>query len=220
MNLPQRAAVHAALSDPGRLEIVDVLRHSDRSPSEMVEMLGMRSNLLAHHLDVLERAGLISRTASAGDRRRRYVRLKVDYLDLAVQAARSPGGSVLFVCSQNSARSQLATALWGVLVGTPAESAGTRPAARVHPGALAAARRAGLDLSGACPRRIDQVEFIPDVVVTVCDEAHEELTPDGDRLHWSIADPVRAGTAEAFDRALRALRGRISNTFVTTGGDR
>lgn len=219
MNLAQRAAVHAALGDPGRLEIVDVLRHCDRSPSEIVEMLGMRSNLLAHHLDVLDRAGLISRTASAGDRRRRYVRLEVDYLDTAVTATRSPGGSVLFVCSQNSARSQLATALWGELVGTPAESAGTRPARRVHPGAVAAARRAGLDLTDACPRRVDQVEFTPDVIVTVCDEAHEELAFDGDRLHWSIVDPVPRGTAEAFDRALGALRGRISNAFVTTGGD-
>jgi protein-tyrosine-phosphatase len=186
----------------------------------MVEMLGMRSNLLAHHLDVLERAGLISRTASAGDRRRRYVRLAVDSLDLAAQATRPPGGSVLFVCSQNSARSQLAMALWGVLVGTPAESAGTRPARRVHPGAVAAARRAGLDLCGACPRRIDEVEFIPDVIVTVCDEAHEELAPHGDGLHWSIVDPVPRGTAKAFDRALGALRARISNTFVATGGDR
>ena len=220
MNLTQRATVHAALGDPGRLEIVDLLRNSDRSPGEMVAMLGMRSNLLAHHLDVLERAGLITRAVSAGDRRRRYVRLNIDHLDAAVTATRFPAGSVLFVCSQNSARSQLAAALWGVLVGTPAESAGTRPARRVHPGAAAAARRAGLDLSGACPRRIEQVEFTPDVIVTVCDEAHEELAPDGDRLHWSIADPVPRGTAEAFDRALGALRSRITNTLKTTEGAR
>ena len=70
-----RAAVHAALGEPVRLAIVEDLATSDRSPKELAVRLSLPTNLLAHHLDVLEGAGLIERFVSAGDRRRRYVRL-------------------------------------------------------------------------------------------------------------------------------------------------
>ncbi|HEY2686838.1 MAG TPA: ArsR family transcriptional regulator, partial [Streptosporangiaceae bacterium] len=49
-----RAAVHAALADPARLQIIDTLGAGDTSPSELAAMLAMGSNLLAHHLHVLE----------------------------------------------------------------------------------------------------------------------------------------------------------------------
>ena len=70
-----RAARHAALGDPVRLAIVDELATSDRSPIELRRLVGIESNLLAHHLDVLEQVGMINRSRSSGDGRRRYVHL-------------------------------------------------------------------------------------------------------------------------------------------------
>ena len=75
LDVAHRAALHAALGEPLRLAIVDDLAVSDRSPGELGERHGLSANLLAHHLDVLEAAGAIIRFESAGDRRRRYVRL-------------------------------------------------------------------------------------------------------------------------------------------------
>src|SRR5918993_4395230 len=123
-----RAAVHAALGEPVRLAIVDELALSDLAPSALAERFGLAGNLLAHHLDVLERVGLIERTVSSGDRRRRYVRLRHHALrDLGPRSA-GRRGRALFVCTGNSARSQLAAALWRRRTGEPASSAGTHPA--------------------------------------------------------------------------------------------
>ena len=108
---------------------------SDRSPSELGAALGMGSNLLAHHLSVLEGAGLVARSASAGDGRRRYLRLLPDALvAIAEPVATLLARHVLFVCTANSARSQLAAAAWNATHDVPASSAGTHPAAAVHPG--------------------------------------------------------------------------------------
>jgi protein-tyrosine-phosphatase len=198
------------MGDPSRLQIVDELVSSDRSPVELRRMLGIESNLLAHHLDVLEEVGMIRRTQSSGDGRRRYVHLVRDALAELRVGPQVRAGPALFVCTRNSARSQLAAALWRSAVGAKAESAGTHPATRVHPGAVAAAKRAGLDLAGATPRSIDDVGRLPRIVVTVCDQAREELAPDDAWLHWSIPDPVAIGTRAAFDAALTELRDRIS----------
>jgi protein-tyrosine-phosphatase len=116
---------------------------------------------------------------------------------------------VLFVCSKNSARSQLAAALWTAMLGEPSKSAGTHPAEAIHPGAIAAARRAGLDLSSAHPSALDAVRARPALIITVCDRAHEELMPGETWLHWSIADPIIAGTRSAFDDTVKELRDRI-----------
>jgi protein-tyrosine-phosphatase len=118
---------------------------------------------------------------------------------------------VLFICTANSARSQLAAALWRALTDAPAISAGTHPAGRVHRGAVAAARRAGVDLADAVPRSLDDVTARPALVITVCDRAHEELEAPPAWLHWSIADPVPTGTAAAFDSSVRELRRRITS---------
>jgi protein-tyrosine-phosphatase/DNA-binding transcriptional ArsR family regulator len=205
----ERPARHAALGDPVRLAIVDELAVSDRSPVELRRMLGLESNLVAHHLDVLEHVGMVSRSRSSGDGRRRYVHLVRSSLDGLVPGRPITTGAALFVCTRNSARSQLAAAAWQAIVGRPAESAGTHPADTVHEGAIEAARRAGLDLTAARPRSLDSIGKLPRLVVTVCDQAHEELAPGDDWLHWSITDPVPDGRRAAFDRTLAELIERI-----------
>jgi ArsR family transcriptional regulator, arsenate/arsenite/antimonite-responsive transcriptional repressor / arsenate reductase (thioredoxin) len=212
VQLERRAEIHAALGDPVRLAIVDELATSDRSPSELSAALGLRPPLLAFHLDTLARAGLITRIESSGDRRRKYVQLVAGALDEIGGRPSLPTGPVLFVCTHNSARSQLAAALWRHAIGTDARSAGTEPAERVHPGAVAAARRAGLDLGDAIPRRFDPTATPADIV-TVCDRAHEDLGLPA--RHWSIPDPVADGSDAAFDNALGLIRARIA-TLVTT----
>jgi protein-tyrosine-phosphatase len=220
IDLSIRARVHAALGEPIRLAIVDELVTSDRSPGELSRRFDLPGNLLAHHLDVLQRAGLIERHGSSGDRRRRYVRLDRSVLDGVVAAAGRPPRPAVFVCSRNSARSQLAAALWRARTGTPATSAGTHPAAFVHPGAIAAARRAGLDLGDARPSALgDDTRDIThgEVIVTVCDRAREELDPLPTWWHWSLPDPVEAGTSVAFDRVVAELEERISRFVPRTG---
>ncbi len=209
-SLQERAARHAALGDPVRLAIVDELVRSDRSPVELRRLVNIESNLLAHHLDVLEGVGMIYRSRSSGDGRRRYVHLVHGVLINLIPGEPVAAEKALFVCSANSARSQLAAALWRTLAGAPAESAGTHPAAQIHPSARAAAKRAGLDLGDAMPKSLDAVRKMPAIVVTVCDQAHEEIEPDDHWLHWSIPDPVADGSKEAFDNTLSELRLRIA----------
>lgn len=209
----RRVAVHAALADPSRLAIVDELSASDRSPSELGRRLGVESNLLAHHLGVLERAGLVERLTSAGDRRRRYLRLVPEVLaTVCAPTIRFAAHGVLFVCTANSARSQLAAALWNARHDVEATSAGIRPAPRVHPEAVRAGARAGFDIAGATPRALDELAGVPELVVTVCDRAHEELAgrvPAGAVLHWSVPDPADDGRPAAFDAAVAHLSSRV-----------
>jgi protein-tyrosine-phosphatase len=208
----ERAAIHAALGDPHRLAICDELTLSDRSPSELARKLGLPSNLLAHHLNVLARARLLETIRSAGDGRRHYVRLRREsLLGIGPGVPQLRAASILFVCTGNSARSPLAVAIWRGCSKVPALSAGTRPAERVHPLALAAAARHGLDLAGSVPRAVEMVGLMPGLIVTVCDEAHEELRgmDDVPRLHWSIPDPAASGRRRAFDATVEALRNRI-----------
>ena len=211
--ITRRVAVHAALADEYRLRIVDELAVSDRAPSELRQLLRIESNLLAHHLGVLEQADLVERVVSAGDRRRRYLRLRPGSLGVICEpAVRVAAHSVLFVCTANSARSQLAAALWNGVHDVVATSAGTQPADRVHPEAVRAGARAGLDLGPAVPRSIDEVPEPPDLLITVCDRAHEELalrSPSTVVLHWSIPDPAEQGEPAAFDAAVERLSTRV-----------
>ena len=207
-DLARRAAVHAALSDPARLQITDTLLAGDASPSELAALLGMPSNLLAHHLHVLEQAGVITRRRSEGDRRRTYLQLIPGPLDaLAVPPAQA-ARRVLFVCTANSARSHLAAALWRRASIVPAVSAGTHPAAAIEPGAIAAATRQRLPLPRLRPRHISDVQHDDNLVITVCDLAHEELGRAA-TLHWSVPDPVPAGDPASFDTALTQLTDRV-----------
>jgi protein-tyrosine-phosphatase/DNA-binding HxlR family transcriptional regulator len=208
--IERRAALHAVLSDPGRLAVVELLSLGDRAPSELSAELGMASNLVAHHVGVLVEHGLVSRRRSEGDRRRTYLHLTPD-------AAIVPSGwtmprprRVLFVCTANSARSHLAAALWHRTSRISAASAGTHPAGAVAPGALAAAARHHLPLRDAKPRLLSDVRRDGDLVVTVCDNAHEEIGDVAD-LHWSVPDPVPAASDEAFDAALEEIARRVDD---------
>jgi hypothetical protein len=78
---------------------------------------------------------------------------------------------------------------------------------------VAAAERAGLDLRGARPRHLDEIEDRPALMVTVCDRAHEELDASPGWLHWSIPDPVPIGTPAAVDAAIGQLRQRITDSL-------
>jgi len=221
MDLEQRARLHAALGDPGRLAIVDALSVSDLSPSDLVRQLGIASNLLAHHLRVLEEAGVIRRLKSEGDGRRSYVRLRSDNqllaaLELAPRLEQDLRGRrrVVFVCTQNSARSQLAASAWRNVSSLPATSAGTHPADRVHPGAVRVARRHGMPLTDATTRHVDDVLTPDDLVVAVCDQVHEEL-PNQTRLHWSVPDPVRSAEPRDFEAAFDDIVGRVGRLAAT-----
>jgi len=216
-SVTSRAAVHAALGDPLRLMIADDLVSSDRSPKELSERLGIGSNLLAHHLDVLESAGVVVRTISSGDGRRKYVRLNHDRVTGMLLQPELPT-RVLFLCTRNSARSQLASTLWRARTGRHSSSAGTDPAPQIHRGAIEAARRAGLVLEDRAPTLVDRIPAGTQVI-TVCDLAHEGLDGADDWWHWSISDPVDSATPAAFDRTVRDLDRRIallSTTAPTT----
>jgi arsenate reductase len=101
---------------------------------------------------------------------------------------------VLFLCSHNSARSQMAEGFLRALAADRFEvqSAGTR-ATRVHPLAIAAMKEAGIDISRQRSKSVDEVGEGWDVVVTVCD-SHCPIPPrSGMKLSWRFPDPSLAG---------------------------
>lgn len=188
--------------------MLDLLTLGDLSPTELRDDLALPSNLIAHHLNVLEREGMIRRGRSEGDGRRTYVTLtRGGLMDLGPTAI-AAAARVIFMCSANSARSQLAQALWNDASDIPAISAGTHPADRVAAGAVATAARHGLNLADVVPQQIDGLVRDTDFVITVCDRAHEEF-PAGS-VHWSVPDPVAASTEEAFEAAFADITARIT----------
>lgn len=200
----------AALGDEHRLAMVEALRDSDLTPSELGDLTGLPSNLAAHHLGILQGAGLVTRSRSEGDGRRKYVTLVDDEFTHLLGPTLSLDGSVAFVCTHNSARSQFAAARFTQLTGRPASSAGTHPAENVHPGAVKAARRFGLDLSDRRPAGYQSLEGA-DLVVSVCDRALEYgLPPHSRHLHWSIPDPSPVGGAAAFRSAFDLIDRRLT----------
>lgn len=205
----QRAALHRALGDPVRLAIVDALAVSDRTPGELRDVAGVDWNLLAHHLGLLERLGIVVRQRSEGDHRHRYVRLRAGALEGLGAAPLPPVVQPLFICTHNSARSQFAAALWRRRTGGAAESAGRQPAPQVHPTAVKEARAFGVDLSRARPRGYDEVTVVPGAVVSVCDRAREAGPPfDVPTLHWSVPDPADRPAA-AFRAAFADIAERV-----------
>jgi arsenate reductase len=116
---------------------------------------------------------------------------------------------LLFLCTGNSARSQMAEALlnWKGKGRFEAASAGSRPAARVNPYALDTLREYGIPWAGHPPRSVDGLEREPwDFVITVCDRAKEScpIFPGQPVLaHWGMPDPA---AVEGDDAAKRAFR--------------
>lgn len=217
VNLERRARAYAALGDPSRLAIIDLLAHADLASGELGAQLGIPTNLTAHHLRVLEEAGLIERRRSEGDARRSYV-TRTPACNQLLGASHLPSPrKVAFVCSQNSARSQLAESYWRTVSTIPVVSGGTHPAQRVHPRALTVARRHGLDLTGARPRLATDVLSGDELVIAVCDRAYEDL--DNRPLHWSVPDPALSETTAAFDNAFADITGRITRLAASFEGE-
>lgn len=209
------ARVHHALGDLTRLRIAHRLLLGDAAPGELGEWLGLPSNLVAHHLTTLTAAGIARRLQSEGDRRRHYVSLVADPVVEQIVAAGAPTGlaprapRIAFVCTANSARSQMAAACWNDTSPIPAISAGTRPAARVHPRAVAIADRHGLALEPGGTHDMAATVRPDDLVIAVCDRVHEELPQNVTRLHWAVADPAPINTDAAFERAFADLSTRL-----------
>ncbi len=217
MDLAEKARVHAALGDPIRLGFIAELELGDRTFQELASAASVPGNLVAHHLDVLEQAGLIQRSVSEGDRRRRYISLNPEPLSGLLSARSLLARSVLFVCTHNSARSQYAAACWRRQTGRDAESAGTHPAQRVDPRAIQVAMERGVDLAACQPKGYESLKSSFDLVVSVCDRAREFGSPlSGPSLHWSVLDPVRGGTLKAFRAAFADIERRIDRLATST----
>jgi protein-tyrosine-phosphatase/DNA-binding HxlR family transcriptional regulator len=210
LSTSERARAHAALGDPSRLTIVDKLMLGDASPGEIAEALAMPTNLVAHHLKVLQEAGLVVRSRSEGDQRRTYVRLVQETIAGLSAPSVQAVARVVFVCSHNSARSQLAAALWAGRSAVPTASAGTQPARRIHPRTVKVARRHGVTLLSDSTADVSEVLRRGDLVVAVCDNAHESLDPDPARLHWSVPDPAPTDSDDAFEAAFDDLADRVN----------
>ena len=133
--------------------------------------------------------------------------------------------TVLILCTGNSCRSQMAEAVLRSL--DPAlevSSAGTHPAASVHPMAVAVMREIGLDISGARPK--DVREFLGrefEYVITVCDHARETCPvftgKVGRRLHIGFDDPAQGATEEEMTARFRRVRDEIVSSFRRFHGE-
>jgi ArsR family transcriptional regulator, arsenate/arsenite/antimonite-responsive transcriptional repressor / arsenate reductase (thioredoxin) len=206
------------LADPQRWQLLVLLGEGDRRVRELVQLTGNAQNLVSYHLAGLRSAGLVSSRRSAADGRDTYYRLEVarcDELlrsvgaalhpaigsDGAVGASAHPGRPaprVLFLCTGNSARSQMAEALLEHRSGTTIEarSAGSHPKA-LHPNAVRVMAERGLDISGRETKHLDRFRRSRfDRVVTLCDKVKErcpDLPGAPPTSHWSMADPSAAG---------------------------
>ena len=128
---------------------------------------------------------------------------------------------VLFLCTHNSARSQMAEGLLRNLAGDRFEVASAGTEARgVHPGAVQTMAEIGIDLRGHTSKTVDRFVGEPwEFVITVCDSAREACPffPAGtQRLHWSFADPSAAGGSEherlaEFRRVRDQIRTRLQS---------
>ena len=223
-----------------RWRLAQHLSQSDHRVGELVEAVGERQNLVSYHLGLLRRAGMVSERRSSHDSRDVYYSLNLDGvrdgLDQAIGGlhpaltARRPETKpaaakgrrqprLLFVCTGNSARSQLAEAIARHLAGGAAAvlSAGPKPAG-VHPMTVTVLKELGLPSDNLRSKSIDEVGDRFDFVVTLCDVAREDCPPfpsHADVIHWSLPDPARPGESrrevrKAFKRTAEELRRRIT----------
>ena len=212
------------LGDPLRWHLVVELGRSDRRVSELVQLVGKPQNLVSYHLAELRRAGIVSARRSSADGRDVYYRadlfrcqdlLRDAGIALHPALALAPAGApvdrkprgvrprVLFLCTGNSARSQIAEALVEDRArGTvEARSAGSHPKP-LHPHAVRVMAERGIDISGRATKpltRFARTRF--DRVITLCDKVREVCPKfPGAPLtaHWSIADPAAADGRAAY----------------------
>jgi thioredoxin type arsenate reductase len=217
------------------------LARSDRRVQELVQLVGEPHNLVSYHLRQLRGQALVKERRSAADGRDIYYSLDLERLQglffaageslhpgmgerpaaMAAHDAVKPGRRVrvLFLCTHNSARSQMAEGILRELGGDRVEtaSAGTE-VTRVHPLAVREMAERGIDISGHRSKHLD--EFLGerfDYVITVCDNAREAcpiFPGDPERIHWSIPDPSAVEGDEtarrnAFKRAADELTTRL-----------
>lgn len=204
------------LSDPIRWQIVSELGSSDRRVGELVDLIDRPQNVVSYHLAELRKAGIASARRSSSDGRDMYYRVDLTRCrDLLAEAGGAlhpglslvPGNpgprisgrpSLLFLCTGNSARSQIAEALAvhrsdGQV---RAASAGSHPKP-LHPNAVRVLAERGIDISNCTTKPVTRYanrRF--DRVITLCDKVRE-ICPDfpGEptSAHWSIPDPASSG---------------------------
>ena len=215
------------------------LTRSDRRVGELCALAGRRQSLVSYHLRQLRDGGLVSMRRSAADGRDSYYVLDLarcgELLSSAgvslhpalaptprPRAGREPGSTparVLFLCTGNSARSQIAEALLKhTSAGTvDAASAGSHPKP-LHPNAVRVMRKRGIDISGNRAKHLN--EFLSqrfDLVITLCDRVREvcpNFPSQPQLVHWSMPDPAREATTKrasypAFERTAAELETRI-----------
>ena len=218
-------------SHPIRWNLLRELSRSDRKVRELADRLRERQGLVSYHLGRLRSARIVSMRRSSADGRDAYYSIDLPrcgelitataealHPGLKLQPSPAPGTTatsgaapvrILFLCTGNSARSQMAEALLGVLgdgVATGA-SAGSHPKS-LQPLAIRVMQERGLDISGWKAKNLDEFrneEF--DVVVTLCDKVREicpEFPGTRRRVHWSIPDPSTAAVTE--DAAYEVFR--------------
>jgi len=248
-------AILALAADPHRWRLLNELAHSDRRVGELTELIGQPQNLVSYHLGELRNAGLVTSRRSSADRRDVYYR--VDLLrcrDLLAEAGgvlhpglqltppppieRSHAGAgrrVLFLCTGNSARSQMAEALLEERSGhtIEARSAGSHPKP-LHPNAVRVMAERGIDIAGNPTKHLGRfVRMRFDRVITLCDKVREvcpEFPGAQAKAHWSFADPAAEGetdeaTYAAFQRLADQLEPRVDLLIAElaarpTGGTR
>ncbi len=228
------------VADPHRWRLLAELSRGDRRVGELCELVSEPQNLVSYHLGVLRRAGLVSCRRSSADGRDVYYRADLircrDLLGAAggvlhpglrlaapPPSAAAAGGRrrrVLFLCTGNSARSQIAEALLEQRSEHTimARSAGSRPKP-LHPNAVKVMAGRGIDIADRPTkhlRRFARMRF--DRVVTLCDKVREicpEFPGAPPAVHWSLPDPAAEGdtddeTLPAFERVADQLEVRIS----------
>ena len=228
------------VAHPLRWRLLRELTRSDRAVSELTDRVGAPQNLVSYHLRRLRDGGLVSTRQSAADGRGAYYAIDLAGCEqklhdaggalhpaLAVQpgalrdvpAHRRPAQRVLFLCTGNSARSQIAEALLDQLSdGTIAvASAGSHPKP-LHPNAVRVMRSRGIDISANRTKHLDELvgqRF--DLIITLCDRVRE-VCPDfpsqPELVHWSLPDPAAAGASNraslpAFEQTATELETRI-----------
>jgi protein-tyrosine-phosphatase/DNA-binding transcriptional ArsR family regulator len=227
-----------AAGHPIRWAILYELARSDRQVSELATVIGAGQSLVSYHLGRLRESGLVIGRRSAEDGRRTYYRTDLEQCSRLIEASgralhpgigsrpfneRALGGQrqlrVLFLCTGNSARSQMAEAFmsregdgsW------ECESAGDTPR-QIHQNAIHAMARAGLDITGQRSKPISEVSSRRfDHVVTLCDRvrSHVPEFPGARSSHWSVPDPVDDGrpdteTLPAFESVAEEIRRRVA----------